>query len=315
MKIAVTCIQLIRDIDQHRPGLEAAGFEVAVATIAGQHLEGDDLVAALDGCVGVVAGDDRFTAAVLDRCPDLRAISKWGIGVDGIDRAAATERGIVVTNTPGMFDDEVADVSMAYLTMLARGLHLIDRGVRAGHWPKPAGRSLRGAVLGIVGLGGIGRALAARATAAGMAVVGTDPSEASGRAAASLGVGIRPFGELLAASEFVSVNCPLNDSTFHLFDDAAFDVMRTGAWLVNTGRGGVVSTAALVRALGSGRVAGAALDVMEEEPPGPDDPLRRFEQVIFGSHNGSNTLEASARVHVKAIANLLAALDAPAGQV
>ena len=100
--------------------------------IAGQHLEGDELVAALDGCVGVIAGDDRFTADVLDRCPDLRVISKWGIGIDGIDLAAAAARGIIVTNTPGVFDDEVADVTMAYLVMLARGLHIIDRGVHAG---------------------------------------------------------------------------------------------------------------------------------------------------------------------------------------
>ena len=142
MKIAITCIQLIRDLDQYRPSSRRPASSVTVPHIAGQHLEGADLVAALDGCAGVIAGDDRFTAAVLDKCPDLRAISKWGSGVDGIDRVAAAERGIVVTNTPGMFDNEVADVTMAYVIMLARVLHVIDRGVHAGAWPKPAGRSL-----------------------------------------------------------------------------------------------------------------------------------------------------------------------------
>ena len=109
MKVAVTCIQLIRDLDHYMSHLEAAGLSVAVPWIAGQHLEGDDLVTALGDCAGVIAGDDRFTADVLDRCPELRVISKWGIGIDGIDRDAAAARGVVVTNTPGVFDDEVAD--------------------------------------------------------------------------------------------------------------------------------------------------------------------------------------------------------------
>ncbi len=308
MKVAITCIQLIRDIEGFRGPFDAADVELVIPAIPGQHLEGDALVEVLDGCAGVVAGDDRFTAAVLDRCPDLRAISKWGIGVDGIDQQAASERAITVTNTPGMFDGEVADVSMAYITSLARGLHHIDRGVRAGDWPKPAGRSLGGATLGIVGLGGIGRALATRAAAAEMIVSGSDPSEDSQTLAGGLGVTIRSFEELLGTCEFISVNCPLNESTHHLFDDGAFALMRDRSWLVNTGRGAVVDTAALVGALESGKVAGAALDVMEEEPPGDTSPLRRFDQVIFGSHNASNTMEASARVHVKAIDNLVRAL-------
>lgn len=308
MKIAVTCIQLIRDLDHYRPQLAAAGFDVTVPHIAGQHLEGDELVKALDGCVGVVAGDDRFSANVLDACPDLRVISKWGSGVDGIDRVAAGSRGIVVTNTPGMFDNEVADVTIAYVIMLARSLHIIDRGVHAGTWPKPAGRSLGDSTLGIIGLGGIGRAVAARALTAGMRVLGADPSPASAAAAAEIGVAVVPLAEALAASDFVSVNCPLTPETYHLLDRAALASMKPGAYLVNTGRGGVVATDALVNALRSGHLAGAALDVMEDEPPRPDSALIGMPQVILGSHNASNTLEASVRVHVLAIENLARAL-------
>jgi D-3-phosphoglycerate dehydrogenase len=304
MKIAVTCIQLIRDLEQYRTQLEAAGLTISVPRIAGQHLEGDELIAAMDGCVGVIAGDDRFTSGVLDRCPDLRVISKWGIGIDGIDLAAASAHGIVVTNTPGVFDDEVADVTMAYLVMLARGLHTIDRGVHAGLWPKPAGTSLRGATLGIVGLGGIGRAVSARAATAGMIVCGCDPSSEAAAAASALGVSVVAFHDLLGASDFVSVNCPLTPVTFHLFDNEAFVHMKSGAYLVNTGRGAVVANDALLAALSSGNLAGAALDVIEEEPPAPDSLLLGRPDVIFGSHNASNTLQASARVHVMAIANL-----------
>jgi D-3-phosphoglycerate dehydrogenase / 2-oxoglutarate reductase len=188
--------------------------------------------------------------------------------------------------------------------MLARGLHIIDRGVHAGSWPKPAGTSLRGSTLGIVGLGGIGRAVAVRAATAGMIVCGTDPSPESGAAAAALGVSVVPFLDLLAASDFVSVNCPLTAETFHLFDGRAFGAMRPGSHLVNIGRGAVVDTTALVAALRSGALAGAALDVMEEEPPPPGSPLLDLPEVIFGSHNASNTLQASTRVHAMAIENL-----------
>jgi phosphoglycerate dehydrogenase-like enzyme len=308
MKIAVTCLQLIRDLDQHRARLEDAGLSVSVPVIVGQRLVGDDLAAAIDGCVGVIAGDDRFTADVLDRCPALRVISKWGIGIDGIDLAVAAARGITVTNTPGVFDDEVADVAVGYIVMLARHLHLIDRGVHGGSWPKLPGTSLRGATLGIVGLGGIGRAVAVRAAAAGMIVCGSDPSPESAVAAATIGVSIVPFDDLLAASDFVSVNCPLTSETFHLFDAGAFARMKPGAYVVNTGRGAVVATDDLVAALDTGRLAGAALDVIEEEPPSTGSVLLGRPDVILGSHNASNTLQASARVHVLAIDNLIRGL-------
>lgn len=304
MKIAVTCIQLIRDIEHWRPALEAAGFEVAVPEIPGQHLEGDALVAAMEGCIGVVAGDDKFTASVQDRLPDLKVISKWGIGVDGIDREHAAARGTVVTNTPGAFDEEVADVAMAYTVMLLRQLHVIHEGVRDGAWPKPAGHSLGGRRMGVIGLGGIGRAVVRRAVVAGMEVVGSDPSPESQAAAVADGASIVDIDELMATSDVISVNCPLTPDTHHLVDAARLATVPDGAYLVNTGRGDVVDTVALADALISGRVAAAALDVLEEEPPSPTNPIRSAPNVIFGSHNGSNTLEASARVHRRSIENL-----------
>jgi D-3-phosphoglycerate dehydrogenase len=309
VKIGVTCIQLIRDLDDWRPALEAAGFDVVVPNIPGQHLEGDALVAALEGCVGVVAGDDKFTSDVQDRLPDLRVISKWGIGVDGIDRPHAASRGTVVTNTPGAFDDEVADISMAYTIMLLRQLHVIHEGVRDGVWPKPAGHSLGGLRLGVIGLGGIGRAVVRRAVVAGMEVVGSDPSPESQQAAVADGAAIVDIDELMATSNVVSVNCPLTPDTRHLVNSSRLASMPPGGYVVNTGRGEVVDTSALAAALRSGHLAGAAVDVLEEEPPAPDNPIRGIDTVIFGSHNASNTLEASARVHRRSIENLARELD------
>ena len=308
-RVAVTCIQLLRDLANHRQPFDDRGWEVVTPEVPGQHLEGDVLVEAMDGCVGVVAGDDQFTAEVLDALPELRVISKWGIGVDGIDRAAADARGIIVRNTPGMFDDEVADVTMSYITVLLRQLAYIDRGVRAGSWPKPPGRSLRGKTLGIVGLGAIGRAVARRAAVAGMDLLGSDPSAESRAAAARNGVGACSFGELLARSDVISINCPLTPETHHMFDAAAFAQLQPGVFLVNTGRGAVIETDALATALQSGVVAGCALDVLEQEPVPPGHPLLSFDNVVFGSHNARNTLEASARGHDGAIAHLIEALE------
>ena len=288
--------------------MEDAGFELRIPEIRGQHLEGDALVAALEGCVGVVAGDDRFTADVLARLPDLRAISKWGVGTDGIDREAAAAREVAITNTPGMFDDEVADVAMAYAITLLRQLHAVNDGVKRGQWPKPAGRSAKGLRMGIVGLGGIGRALARRAAAAGMNVAGFDPAPESRAAAESIGVAPVSLGELLSTSDVVSLHCPLTPETHHLLDSERFAAIKPGAFVVNTGRGALIDTGALISALNSRQVAGAALDVLEEEPPSPSNPIRDVDNVILGSHNASNTLEASARTHRAAIANLARSL-------
>ena len=308
--VAVTCIQLLRDLEAHRQPLDDLGWQIVTPDVPGQHLEGQALIDAMHGCVGVVAGDDKFTADVQAALPDLRVISKWGIGIDGIDLASAADRGIVVRNTPGMFDDEVGDVTMAYITMLTRQLAFIDRGIRSGGWPKPPGRSLAGLTVGIIGLGGIGRAVARRTAVAGMRTIGSDPSPDSQRAAAELGVEVVSFAALLAESDIVSVNCPLNTSTHHLLDEAAFSQLKPGAFVVNTGRGPVVKTDALVAALRGGRLAGAAVDVLEIEPTPSDSPLRDFDNVVFGSHNASNTLEASARTHDIAIAHLIEEVSA-----
>jgi D-3-phosphoglycerate dehydrogenase len=299
---------MIRDVDRYQEAFEQHGIKVVCPEVT-QHLEGDHLIEALHGAVGVIAGDDVFDTYVLDRCPDLRAIAKWGVGVDGIDSDAARERGIVVTNTPGMFDDEVADVCIGYMVLLARELHRIDKAVREGRWYKPVGRSLAALTCGVVGLGNIGRQVGRRCTAMGMTVLGSDPDPESCAEAKRLGIDVLPLDDLLAASDVLSLNCPLNDSTRHLLDRGKFQLVRNGMLLVNTSRGGVIDEEALVDALETGRVSGAALDVFEQEPFDPSSPLAQFEQVILGSHNASNTVEASLRTHERALDNLLMSLD------
>ena len=307
-RILISCIQLQRTLADHRLRLDQRNAEIILPTI-GQQLSEAELLELIPGVDGMIAGDDDVTRAVLERADRLRIVSKWGVGTDGIDLAAAAELGIRVTNTPGMFGDEVADVAMGYLIMLARHLHQTDRLVRAGEWAKPDGASLAGRTLGVVGLGHIGRAVARRALAMNMRVLGAEIDPANQAAAAQLGVEVVDLASLLAESQVISLNAPLTPGSHHLLNADTLAVLPRGAWIINTARGRLIDEAALVAALETGQVGAAALDVFEVEPLPMASPLRKLEQVILGSHNASNTVEARHRTSERAIDNLIRGLD------
>jgi D-3-phosphoglycerate dehydrogenase len=307
-RILISCVQLQRSLADHRDRLDARKVELIVPPVQ-QRLGEAELLALIPDVDGMIAGDDQVTRAVLERADRLRIVSKWGVGTDAIDLAAAAELGIRVTNTPGMFGEEVADVVIGYLVMLARQLHRIDSAVRAGEWAKPEGVSLAGRTMGVIGLGHIGRAVARRSLAMGMRVLGYEIDPANRASAAEAGVEVVSLASLLADSDVVSLSAPLTPDTHHLLDAAAFGRMQRGAWIINTARGGLIDESALIDALRAGQVAAAALDVFEVEPLPIESPLRGFAQVILGAHNSSNTAEAGDRTSELAIDNLLRGLD------
>jgi D-3-phosphoglycerate dehydrogenase len=308
-RVLITCPQMRVSFPDFAARFEERGIEVDLPEVV-QALSESELLEVIDRYDGVIAGDDQFSAPVLEKAAGrLRILSKWGVGVDGIDREAADRLGIPVTNTPGTFDGEVADVCVGYLVLLARQLHVLDAGIRDGGWPKVEGTSLGGKVLGVVGLGGIGFALCKRALAMEMRVLGVDADPAMRDRAAAAGVEVRELDDVLPEVDFLSLNCPLTPSTRHLLDADAFSRIKRGARIVNTGRGPLIDEAALVDALRSGQLAGAALDVFEVEPLPTDSPLRDLPHVVLGSHNGSNTAEGVARVSARAVDNLLAGLE------
>ena len=307
-RILVSCVQLQRTLAEHRQRLDERNAELVVPEVR-QQLTEAELLDLIPGVDGMIAGDDHLTRAVLERAERLKVVSKWGVGTDAIDLVAAEELGIRVTNTPGMFGEEVADVAIGYLIMLARHLHATDRAVRAGDWAKPEGVSLGGRTLGIIGLGHIGQAVARRALAMGMRVTGSEVDPANSARAALLGVEVTDLESLLADADVISLNSPLTPETRHLLNAESLALMKHGAWIINTARGGLIDEPALISALASGQVAAAALDVFEVEPLPPESPLRGFEQVILGSHNGSNTVEAGRRTSERAVDNLILGLD------
>jgi len=297
--LLITCGHLIRHYQRYAKELEAQGIAVTLPSVAGQQLDADAMRSAIAGQNLVIAGDDIIDRSVLQagKSGGLKAVIKWGIGTDGIDKVAARELGISVYNTPGAFSDEVADCAAAYVVMVARGLHLMNASVWAGGWRKVEGMSLRGRTAGVIGLGGIGRATCRRLAAFGMKVIGSDPVAIDATALAADGVEQVPLDRLLAESDIVVVTCALTPESHHLLSEAAFAKTKRGVRIVNVSRGPVIDETALVSALKSGQVATAALDVFEVEPLPAESPLRAFDHLMFGTHNGSNTAEAVQRVN------------------
>ena len=253
-----------------------------------------------DGLLTLIT--DRVDAELLDGSPRLKAIANMGVGTDNIDVEAAKERGIPVGNTPDVLTDATADLAFALLLALARRIVPGAEKVRAGEWHtwEPAadlGADLAGAVLGIVGWGRIGQAVARRAEGFGMEVVHSSRSS---------GV---PREELLERADFLSLHTPLTPDTRHLIDADALARMKPTALLINTARGGVVDQDALRTALHDGTIAGAALDVTDPEPLPPDHPLLDAPNLLVVPHVGSATVRTRAKMAEMAVENLLAALD------
>jgi D-3-phosphoglycerate dehydrogenase len=297
--LLITCGHLIRHYSKFKTELEGHGIAVTLPEVAGQQLDAAEMLRVIGNQRLVIAGDDFIDRPVLaaGKASGLEAIIKWGIGTDGIDKVAAADLGVTVYNTPGAFSDEVADCAAAYVVCLARGLHLINRTVWSGGWLKFEGTSLAGRTAGVIGLGGIGRATCRRLATFGMNVIGYDVAALDAATLEAAGARQVSLDELLAQSDFIVVTCALTPESYHLLSDAAFSKVKQGVRLVNVSRGPVVDEAALIRALETGKVASAALDVFEEEPLPADSPLRRFDQLMFGAHNGSNTKEAVDRVN------------------
>ena len=255
----------------------------------------------------VIRSGTTLTAEVLEGQSRLKAIVRAGVGVDNIDVPAATRRGIVVMNTPGGNTVSTAEHAMALMLSLARNVAPANDSLKAGKWDrnKFTGTQLEGKTLGIIGLGRVGLTVAARAQAFGMSVVGHDPFLSADRAQ-ELGIeNLQHLDDLWPRCDFITLHTPMTAETRNIIDAAAIEKMKTGVRIINCARGGLIDEPALLEALNAGKVAGAAIDVFEPEPPPADHPLVKHPSVLVTPHLGASTEEAQVNVAIEA-ARLLA---------
>ena len=311
MKVLFSAPYMIPFRGRFTPVFEHFGIELLAPEVH-ERLSEDELLAHAGEFDGAICGDDRFTERVISACvPRLKVISKWGTGIDSIDQAAAARLGVQVCNTTNAFTLPVADTVMGYILAFARRGPWMDRAVKTGEWRKIPGRSLCECTLGVIGIGNIGKAVMRRARAFGMQLLGNDILPIAPDFIAENKVEMTGLQDLLERADFVSINCDLNSTSYHLMNAERFGWMKPGAVLINTARGPIVQEKALIDALSKGRIGGAALDVFEEEPLPTDSALCQMDNVMLAPHNANSSPAAWERVHWNTLRNLIRGLGLP----
>lgn len=304
MKILVTCPPMLKQIEQFRSIFEDKNIELVTPNVV-QTLSEEELIELLPQMDGWIIGDDPATERVFvaGKNGNLKAAVKWGVGVDNVDFDACKKLGIPIINTPNMFGAEVAGIAVNYVIGLARETYLIDRGVRNGEWLKPAGISLSGRTVALIGFGDIGKATAHRLYAFNLKINVYDPfaerSEEDKKRYQFL-----DYPEKLGDADFVVCTCALTPKTKHMINAETIAKMKEGVRIVNVSRGPIIDENALLEGLKSGKIHSAGLDVFETEPLPMNSELRNFEKCIFGTHNGSNTIDGVIRASHEAIDKL-----------
>ena len=300
-KVLVTCPPMLGLFDEFIEPAKNLGIELVAAKTT-QVLSEKELIEKLPLFDGWIIGDDPATKQVFQAGVNgnLTAAVKWGIGVDNVDLEACNRLNIPITNTPNMFGGEVADVAMSLLLGLTRQTHYIDREIRNNFsWPKPAGMSIEGKTVGVVGFGDIGEALVKRLSGFGVDVIAYDPG-VNGNKGFSF-VERATFPSRLDDVDVLIFTCALNKHNYHMLNADVISQVKHGVLIVNVARGPLIDEQALIEGLKSGKVAAAALDVFETEPLPKESPLRGMQQCIFGSHNGSNSIEGVRRATHRAL--------------
>lgn len=303
-RVLVSAPYLLPFIEDFRPMLESNGLELIIADV-NERLEEEDLLPIIGDIDAVMCGDDRFTRKVYEAGKNLKVVSKWGTGIDSLNKDIAEEFGVEVTRTPNAFSEPLADTVMGYMLNFSRNIAKMDDEMRAGRWEKINGRALNESVFGVIGVGDCGKAVLRRAKAFGARLLGCDIKEIDPDFVAEVGLEVVDHKTLLEQSDFVSLNTDLTESSNHMMNDERFSWMKDDAILVNTSRGPIIQEEALVRTLQADRLYGVGMDVFEDEPLAADNPIRKFDRVMFAPHNSNSSPKAWDHVHHNTIKNML----------
>ena len=284
--------------------LADAGFEVRLNP-HGRKLSEDEARAHIDGVVGLVAGTETLTEAVMASAPGLKVVSRVGAGLDSVDLAGAKKLGIQVFNTPEAHIDAVAELALGGILASLRHIAPTDRLIRSGTWKKPMGGLLRGRTVGVIGMGRVGRAMVALLAPFGVDVLAFDPVQDADYAAKA-GVTYTELPDLLGRSDVVTIHVPFSAAVKGLIGASELALLKPTSLLVNTARGGIVDEAALLAHLQTNESASAYLDCFEQEPYA--GPLAKLENVLLTAHIGSYAREGRVRMESEAVDNLLSVL-------
>lgn len=309
--ILLSAPYMLPGIERFRPIFEHYNLELILPLVQ-ERLDEAELMAYAGQFDGAICGDDRYTERVLEACaPRLKIISKWGTGIDSIDAAACARLGIQLKRTVNAFSLPVADSVLGYMLTFARQLPWMSSEVKAGNWQKLPGRSLSECSLGVIGVGNVGKQVIHRAYAFEMHILANDIIPINPIFLSQHGVHMVSLERLLSESDFISVNCDLNPTSYHLINQDTLKHVRPQSVLINTARGPIVDESALVQALQTRRLTGAALDVFEVEPVPSDSPLLKMDHVLLAAHNSNSSPAAWERVHLNTMRNLLDGLGIP----
>jgi D-3-phosphoglycerate dehydrogenase len=306
MRVLVTPTSYAREDPALRSALEVEVGEVIYNT-TGKPLDSDALAALLPGIDGYIASLDEIDRRALQAADRLKVISRYGVGVDAVDLQAAREKGVVVTNTPGANSSSVAELAVGLMLSLARNITSAAAATRSGGWPRMSGLSLEGKVVGLVGFGAIGRTVARLLGGFECTLLAFDPI-ADPAQVSTLGVSLVSLQEIIQNADIISLHCPLTPETRRMVDTSFLAAMKPGALLINTARGELIEEAALLAALDSGRLGGAALDVFSSQPSKKDNPLLIHPRLIATPHMGAHTDAATNAMGWMALNDCLAVL-------
>lgn len=313
--VLMTAPYMIPFMDRFRPILHRLGLGVIEPEVE-ERFEAEEILKFAGLFDGTICGDDRYTREVIAACtPRLKVIAKWGTGIDSIDQDACVDYGVKLLNTTNAFTVPVAESVLGYMLAFARRQPWMDREMKAGVWNKLPGHTLSESTLGVIGVGNVGKAVLRRARAFGVKLLGNDIVDIAPDFLVEYGVEMTSLEDLLQRSDYISVNCTLNQSSRHLINAETLSYLRPNAVLINTSRGPVVDEPALVEALSQERLRGAALDVFEDEPLPVDSPLKTMDNVMLAPHNTNSSPVYWERVHWNTLRNLLIGLDIPVGDI
>ncbi|PIP55586.1 MAG: dihydrofolate reductase [Candidatus Zambryskibacteria bacterium CG22_combo_CG10-13_8_21_14_all_42_17] len=296
-KVLITAPYFQLIVDQYQHIFDQNNIELVIPKV-NERMSEEELLGLVGEIDGILCGDDRITDKVLASAPKLKVIVKWGTGIDSIDTDAAQRRGIPIRNTPNAFTEPVADTILSYILCFARGTIDLDRKVREGVWEKKLNVALNECALGVIGVGNIGKAVIKRAEAFGMKILANDIKDID------LDFMV-PLDKLLKESDFVSLCCDLNPTSYHLINRETIGLMKPTAYLINAARGTLIEEGALIEALNQKKIAGVALDVFEDEPLIANHPFKQMSNVILSPHNANASPSAWERVHENSISSLM----------